>query len=206
VRAVYTRPADPARPVVCLDETSRHLRGAGAPPRPVAPGTPARHADAYVRGGVCTLCLITAPLRGWRPVRARTRRARADWAATLKEWVDGHDPHAEKVVLVQDTLTIHSPASLYAAFPPAEATRLADRLEIHHPPTHGSWLTRAEIELAALSRPCLDRRLPDQETLTREVAVWEERRNSTACPLNGRFTTADARIKLKHLYPSFEDC
>ena len=203
---VYTRPADPARPVVCLDETSRQLLGEVAPPQPVRPGTPARQDYVYVRGGVCNLFLVTEPLRGWRHVRTSTQRARADWAATIKELVDVHYPQAKTIVLVMDNLNTHSPASLYEAFPPAEAKRLADRLEIHYTPKHGSWLNMAEIELAALSRQCLDRRLPDQETLMREVAAWEQRRNSIACPIDGRFTTADARIKLKHLYPSFEDC
>jgi len=202
---VYTRPADPARPVVCLDETSRQLRGEVAPPQPVTPGAPARQDYEYVRGGVCNLFLVTEPLRGWRHVRVTTQRARADWAAMIKDLVDVHYPQAEKIVLVQDNLTIHSPASLYAAFPPAEAKRLADRLEIHNTPKHGSWLNMAEIELSALSRQCLDRRLPDQETLSREVAAWEERRNSTVSSISWRFTTADARIKLKHLYPSVDD-
>jgi len=202
---VDTRPADPARPVVCLDETSRQLLGEVAPPQPVTPGTPARQDYEYVRGGVCNLFLVTEPLRGWRHVRVTTQRARADWAATIKDLVDVHYPQAEKIVLVQDNLNIHSPASLYAAFPPAEAKRLADRLEIHNTPKHGSWLNMAEIELSALSRQCLDRRLPDQETLTREVAAWEERRNSTVSSISWRFTTADARIKLKHLYPSVDD-
>jgi len=138
-------------------------------------------------------------------VRVTTQRGREDWAATIKDVVDVHYPQAEKIVLVQDNLNIHSPASLYAAFPPAEAKRLADRLEIHNTPKHGSWLNMAEIELSALSRQCLDRRLPDQEALSREVAAWVERRNSTVSSISWRFTTADARIKLKHLYPSVDD-
>jgi DDE superfamily endonuclease len=202
---VYTRPYDPARPMVCLDETSRQLLDEVTPPLPLTPGTPARQDHEYVRGGVCNLFVVTEPLRGWRHVRVSARRTRLDWAATIQELVDVYYPGAEKIVLVLDNLNTHSPASLYEAFPPAEAKRLADRLEIHYTPKHGSWLNMAEIELAVLARQCLDRRVPDQETLTREVAAWEERRNGTPCTINWRFTTADARIKLKHLYPSFQD-
>lgn len=202
---VYTRPADPARPVVCLDETSRQLLGEVTPPLPPVPGTLARQDYEYVHGGVANLFVVTEPLRGWRHVHVSARRTRLDWAATVKEVVDVHYPAAEKIVLVMDNLNTHSPASLYAAFPPAEAKRLADRLEIHYTPKHGSWLNMAEIELAALSRQCLSRRLPDHATLTGEVAAWEERRNSTPCTISWRFTTADARIKLKHLYPSIQD-
>ena len=202
---VYTRPADPARPVVCLDETSRQLLGEVTPPLPVRPGTPAREDYEYVRGGVCNFFLVTEPLRGWRHVHVSARRTRLDWAATIKELVDVYYPDAEKIVLVMDNLNTHSPASLYAAFPPAEAKRLADRLEIHYTPKHGSWLNMAEIELAVLAGQCLDRRLADQQTLTREVAAWEERRNTTPCTIKWRFTTADARIKLAHLYPSIHN-
>jgi len=203
---VYTRPYDPRYPQVCLDETSRQLLGEVTPPQPVIPGTPARQDYEYVRGGVDNLFVVTEPLRGWRHVCVRARRTRLDWAATIKELVDVHYPQAEKIVLVMDNLNTHTPASLYEAFPPAEAKRLADRLEIHYTPKHGSWLNMAEIELAVLARQCLDRRrVPDHATLTREVAAWEERRNSTPCTITWRFTTADARIKLKHLYPSFQD-
>ena len=205
MRAVYTRPYDPAHPQVCLDETSRQLLGEVTPPQPVRPGTPAREDDAYVRGGVCNLFLVTEPLRGWRHVHVSARRTRLDWAATIKELVDVYYPDAEKIVLVMDNLNTHSPASLYEAFPPAEAKRLAERLEIPYTPKHGSGLNRAEIELAALAQQCLDQRLPDQQTLEPEVAAWEERRNRMPCTITWRFTTADARIKLKHLYPSVQD-
>lgn len=203
---VYTRPFDPARPVLCLDETSRQLLGEVAPPQPPRPGTLARQDYEYTRGGVANLFVVTEPLRGRRHVRVRTHRARQDWAATIKEVCDVLYPTAQTIVLVQDNLNIHSPASLYEAFPPAEAKRLADRLEIHYTPKHGSWLNMAEIEISALSRQCLSRRLPDVETLTEEVAAWEEERNSAACTIDWRFTTADARIKLRHLYPSIHDC
>ncbi len=201
---VYTRPYAPRRPVLCLDETSRQLLGEVTPPLPVAPGQPARQDYEYVRGGVANLFLVTEPLRGWRQVTISDRRTRRDFAAVIQDLVEVHYPDAERLVLVLDNLNIHSPASLYEAFPPAEAKRLADKLEIHHTPKHGSWLNIAEIELSALSRQCLDRRLPDQPTLAREVTAWERRRNAATTAVDWRFTTADARIKLKHLYPSIQ--
>jgi len=201
---VYTRPFDPRRPVVCLDETSRQLLGDTTPALPVAPGRPARQDYEYARGGVANVFLACEPLRGWRHVTVSDRRTRLDFAAVIRDLIDVHYPGAERLVLVLDNLNIHSPASLYEAFPPAEAKRLADRLEIHHTPKHGSWLNIAEIELSALGRQCLDRRLPDQPTLAREVAAWQARRNAAATAVDWRFTTADARIKLKHLYPSFQ--
>ena len=202
---VYTRPYDPRRPQVCLDETSRQLLGEVTAPLPPAPGRPAREDYESVRGGVCHLVLVTEPLRGWRHVVVSDRRTRLDFAHVVKELVDTHYPDAERIVLVLDNLNTHSPASLYAAFPPAEAKRLADKLEIHHTPKHGSWLNMAEIELSVLAAQCLGRRLPDRATLAREVAAWQTERNATARTINWRFTTADARIKLKHLYPSFGD-
>jgi len=199
---VYHRPHDPARPVVCLDETSRQLLAEGRAPLPPAPGRPARHDPEYVRGGVVNLFLVTEPLRGWRQVRVSDRRTRLDWAHRVRELVDAHYPDAEKVVLVLDQLNTHSPASLYEAFPPAEAKRIADRLELHHTPKHGSWLNMAELELSALQRQCLDRRLADRATLDAEVAAWVRRRNAAEATTDWRFTTADARIKLKRLYPA----
>ena len=201
---VYTRPIDPRRPVLCLDETSRQLLAEVAPALPVAPGHPARQDYEYVRGGVANVFLVCEPLRGWRHVTVSDRRTRIDFAHCIKDLIDVHYPSVERIVLVMDNLNIHSPASLYEAFPPAEAKRLADKLEIHHTPKHGSWLNIAEIELGALSRQCLDRRLADQATLAREVAAWEQRRNAHTAAVDWRFTTADARIKLKHLYPSFQ--
>ncbi len=198
---VYTRPYDPRHPQVCLDETSRQLLGEVNPPRPVAPGQAARQDYEYVRDGVCNLFLVCEPLRGWRHVRVSEQRTRVDWAQCIKELVDVHFPEAERIVLVQDNLNTHTPASLYEAFGAAEAKRLADKLEIHYTPKHGSWLDMAEIELGVLSRQCLDRRLADRLTLEREVAAWEQRRNADTCRIDWRFTTADARIKLKHLYP-----
>ena len=202
---VYTRPADPRRPQVCLDETSRQLLGEVTPPLPAAPGRPTRQDYEYTREGVCNLFLVTEPLRGWRHVTVSDRRTRADFAHVVKELVDVHYPDAEAIVLVLDNLNTHTPASLYEAFPPAEAKRLADKLEIHYTPKHGSWLNMAEIELGVLAAQCLDRRLPDRATLEREVAAWEAARNAATRTIDWRFTTADARIKLDHLYPVFHD-
>ena len=205
VLAVYTRPYDPLRPQVSLDETSRQLLAEVNPPRPVAPGRPARQDYGYQRGGVCNLFLVAEPLAGWRQVMVSGRRTRIDWAHCIKGLVDVHYPDAERIVLVQDDLNTHTPASLYAAFAPAEARRLADRLELHYTPEHGSWLNMAEIELAMLAGQCLDRRLADRATLEREVAAWQAARNRAGRGVNWRFTTEDARIKLKHLYPTTHD-
>ena len=202
---VYTRPYDPARPVVCLDETSRQLLGEGRPPEPPAPGRPARRDPEYVRGGVVNLFLVTEPLRGWRQVRVSDQRTRLDWARCVKDLVDRHYPAAERIALVLDQLNTHTPASLYEAFPAAEAKRLADKLEIHYTPKHGSWLNMAEIELSALQRQCLDRRLADRPTMEREVAAWAADRNAATRTIDWRFTTEDARIKLKRLYPAYEE-
>jgi hypothetical protein len=202
---VYQRPDDPTRPVVCLDETSRQLLANVRPGLPVAPGHAARHDPEYVRGGVVNLFLVTDPLRGWRQVRVSAQRTRIDWAHCVRDLVDIHYPDADRIVLVMDQLNTHSPASLYQAFPPAEAKRIADRLEIHQTPKHGSWLNMAEIELSALQRQCLDRRLPDRPTLDREVTAWVRDRNAAEATIDWRFTTADARIKLKRLYPAVHD-
>jgi DDE superfamily endonuclease len=202
VLEVYTRPYDPLRPQVCLDETSRQLLGDVSPPCPVAPGRPAREDYEYVRHGVCNLFLVTEPLAGWRHVTVSDRRTRIDWAHCIKDLVDIHYPDAEQIVLVQDNLNTHTPASLYEAFPAAEARRLADKLELHYTPKHGSWLNMAEIELAMLAGQCLDRRLADRATLEREAAAWQAARNAAGRGVNWRFTTEDARIKLKHLYPT----
>ena len=201
----YTRPYDPRRPQICLDETSRQLLGEVIPPLPLAPGRPAREDYEYVRQGVCNLFLATEPLRGRRQVRVSDQRTRLDFAACIKELVDVQYPEAAAIVLVMDNLNTHTPASLYEAFPPAEAKRLTEKLELHYTPKHGSWLNMAEIELSVLAAQCLDRRLPDRAMLEREVAAWAAARNAAAKTVDWRFTTADARIKLKHLYPSFDD-
>jgi hypothetical protein len=202
VLEVYTRPYDPRRLQVCLDETSRQLLAEVNPPVPAAPGRPARQDYEYERRGVCNLFMVTEPLRNWRDVTVSARRTRIDWAHCVKELLEVHYPDADRVVLVQDNLNTHTPASLYEAFPPEEAKRLADRLEIHYTPKHGSWLNMAEIELSVLAEQCLDRRLADQATLEREVAAWKAARNRAGRGVNWRFTTEDARIKLKHLYPT----
>ncbi len=202
---VYQRPVDPKRPQVCLDETSRQLLGEGRPPRPPAPGHPARRDAEYTREGVVNLFLVCEPLRGWRQVRVSEQRTRLDWAHCVKDLVDVHYPDAEQIVLVMDQLNTHSPASLYEAFPPVEAKRLANKLEIHYTPKPGSWLNMAEIELSILQRQCLDRRLADRPALEREVAAWTADRNRAIRTIDWRFTTADARIKLKRLYPAYQE-
>jgi hypothetical protein len=199
------RPLDPARPVVCLDETSRQLLGEVRDPLPPVPGRSARRDPEYVRGGVANLFLVTEPLRGWRAVQVSQQRTRLDFARCIKQLVDVHYPAAERIVLVLDQLNTHSPASLYAAFPPTEAKRLSDKLEIHYTPKHGSWLNMAELELAILQRQCLVQRLPDQATMDRAVTAWATQRNAATTAVDWQFTTADARIKLRRLYPAFDD-
>lgn len=201
---VYQRPLDPARPLVCLDETSRQLLGDVRAPLPVRPGSSARYDPEYVRGGVVNCFLVTAPLLGWREVEVRERRTRIDWASCVRDLVDVHFPDAERIVLVMDQLNIHSPASLYAAFPPAEAKRIAGKLEIHQTPKHGSWLNMAEIELSVLQRQCLDQRFADRASMEQAVAAWVGARNASESAIDWRFTTNDARIKLRRLYPAFE--
>jgi len=201
---VYQRPYDPDRPLICLDETSRQVLTETRASLPLAPGRPARHDPEYARDGVVNLFLVSEPLRGQRQVRLSERRTRIDFAHCIKDVVDVHYPHAERIVLVLDQLNTHSPASLYEAFPPAEAKRLADKLEIHYTPRHGSWLNMAEIELSALQRQCLDRRLGDRVTMEHEAAAWVAARNAAGATIDWQFSTEDARIKLKRLYPSFQ--
>jgi hypothetical protein len=203
VLEVYTRPHNPARPLVCLDETSKQLVAETRTPLPMRPGQPARYDYEYERHGTASLFMLFAPLEGWRHVKVTERRTAVDYAHVLKELSDVHFAGAEKIVLVQDNLNTHTPASLYEAFPPEEARRLVERFEWHFTPKHGSWLDMAESELAVLSGQCLDRRIPDKEALTREVAAWLDRRNTHHAKADWRFTTEDARIKLKSLYPAF---
>ncbi len=202
---VYQRPADPTRPLICLDETSRQLLAETHPPLPAAPGRPARHDAEYVRGGVVNCFLVTAPLQGWRQVRVSDQRTRVDWAQCIRELVDVHYPDAARIVLVMDNLNTHTPAALYTAFPPAEAKRLADKLEIHYTPKHGSWLNMAEIELSVLQRQCLNQRLGDRATLEHAVRAWTADRNARTRRIDWQFTTTDARTKLKRLYPAYDD-
>jgi hypothetical protein len=202
VLQVYQLPYDPAYPQVCLDEASKQLIGEVAPPQPAAPGKPARVDYEYEREGTCNLFMMCEPLRGWRHVKVTERRTRKDWAACIKELVDVHYPQATKIRLVGDNLNTHTGASLYEAFPPEEARRLLEKLEFHYTPKHGSWLDMAESELSVLSRQCLSRRIPDKESLTKQVAAWQIARNSKNATADWHFTTADARIKLKRLYPT----
>jgi hypothetical protein len=205
VLEVYTRPYDPARPVVCLDECAKQLVAETRVPLPAEPGQVERHDYEYERRGTANLFMLCEPLAGWRHVKVTERRTAADFAEVVRELLDVHHPQAKTVVLVMDNLNTHRLASLYRAFPPEEARRLAGRLEIHHTPKHGSWLDMAEIELSALATQCLDRRIGDLDTLRREVAAWQDARNAAGGTVNWRFTTADARIKLKRLYPSIEN-
>ena len=202
VLEVYHRPHDPECPVVCLDETSKQLIVETRVPIAAKPGQPARYDYEYERNGTANLFMLFAPLEGWRHVEVTDRRTAVDYARLLKELSDVHFPDATKIVLVQDNLNTHEPASLYKAFPAAEARRLVERFEWHCTPKHGSWLNMAESELAVLSTQCLDQRIPDKPALTREVAAWEGKRNKKHTKADWRFTTADARVKLKRLYPS----
>lgn len=194
-------PHDPRFPVVCMDESSKQMVGEVNAPIPAAPGHGRIIDHEYVRNGVAMFLVEVEPLTGRRHVEVSERRTRQDWARFIKSMLDERYPLASKVRLVVDNLNIRSIASLYETFPPAEARRLAKKLEIHYPPKHGSWLNIAEIELSALSRQCLDRRIPDITAMRREVAAWQRHRNQRGAPINWRFTTEDARIKLTRLYP-----
>jgi len=202
---VYIRPYDPYRPLVCLDETSKQLLRDTRASQPPAPGRPSRVDYEDEREGVVNLFLCCEPLAGRRWVDVTARRTRRDWAKQIQQRVDVRSPDAERIVLVMDQLNTHTPGALYDVFAPAEAKRLAEKLEIHYTPKHGSWLNIAEIEFSVLSRQCLDRRVPDAATLAREVAAWQQRRNAATCTVDWRFTTANARIKLKRLYPSLQE-
>ena len=202
VLAVYTRPHDPARPLVCLDETSKQLIIETRHPQPMKPGQPERVDYEYERNGTANLFMLFAPLEGWRHVSVTDRRTAIDYAHILKELSDLHFPDAERIVLVQDNLNTHVKSSLYEAFPAAEARRLVERFEWHYSPKHGSWLNMAESELAILTGQCLDRRIPDKPTLKAETGAWVQKRNTENNKADWHFTTDAARIKLKHLYPS----
>ena len=204
VLETYQKPRDPDRPLVCLDETSKQLIVETRAPIPAKPGQPARHDYEYERNGVANLFMMFAPLEGWRHVKVTDHHAAVDYAQVLKELSDLHFPDADKIVLVQDNLSTHTTASLYAAFPAPEARRLANRFEWHYTPKHGSWLDMAESELAVLTSQCLSRRIPDKPTLEKEVAAWERHRNKHHAKADWQFTTENARVKLKRLYPQFE--
>jgi DDE superfamily endonuclease len=198
---VYHRPSDPRRPVVCMDETSEQLIGEVREPLPLGPGRVERYDSVYVRNGVANLFLAFEPLAGWREVTVTDTRKRTDWAYFIRELVDDRYREAERVVLVMDQLNTHSVASLYEAFEPEEARRIAERLEVHHTPRHGSWLNMAEIELSALSRD-LPQRVGDRAAMTQHVGAWKGRRNAARVKADWQFTTADARTKLHKLYPT----
>jgi hypothetical protein len=202
VLEVYHRPHDPEYPVVCVDETSKQLISETRVPIKAKPGQPARHDYEYERNGTANLFMMFAPLEGWRHVEVTDRHTAVDFAHMLRDLSDTHFPGAKKIVLMEDNLNTHKPASLYEAFPAAEARRLVERFEWHYTPKHGSWLNMAESELSVLSGQCLDRRIPDKQTLTEEVAAWEQARNKKHVKADWQFTTADARVKLKRLYPA----
>jgi hypothetical protein len=202
VLEVYHRPYDPKRPVLCIDETFKQLIGETRTPLPLGPGMVERYDHAYVRHGVASLFLACEPLAGWRHIAVTEHRGRVDWAGFIRSLLDGRYAQAERVVLVMDQLNTHARASLYEAFPPEEAKRLAERIELHHTPKHGSWLNIAEIELSVLGRQCLARRIAQQDTLRRKVEHWEQQRNAAVTKVDWHFTTKQARIKLRSLYPS----
>lgn len=204
VLEVYHRPHNPKRPVVALDETSKQLVGEVVQPLPPAPGQPERFDYEYVRNGTANLFMLSEPLAGWRHVMVTERRTAKDFAEVLRWLAEDVYPEAEKVVLVMDNLNTHKLASLYGAFPPEQARRLAERFEIHHTPKHGSWLNVAEIELSVLARQCLDRRIASVEELLQELEPWETERNDREVGVKWQFTTADARVKLRRLYPAIE--
>ena len=202
VLTVYKRDFSRDEPLVCMDETSKQLTKETRRPIRATRGRPARYDYEYERNGVSNLFMFFEPLAGKRLVSVTDRRTKADWAMQIKELLDVHYRSARKVTLVMDNLNTHTGASLYQVFEQHEARRLLDRLDIHYTPKHGSWLNMAEIELGVLARQCLNRRIPDKATLTAEVAAWEQRRNAAEAKVDWRFTTADARIKLKRLYPT----
>ncbi len=201
VLEVYKRPYDPAFPVVCLDETNRQLIEETRKAVPVRPGRSRRTDYEYRRRGVVNLFMMFEPLAAKRQVKLSQQRTRKDWAECVRDLVDVHYPEAQKIVLVEDNLNTHSVGSLYETFSPEEARRLAEKLELHYTPKHGSWLNMAEIEIGVLSRQCLSQYIPTEEKMRREVTAWEQKRNQANATVDWQFTTDDARIKLKRLYP-----
>ena len=204
VLEVYHRQYGDNEVLVCLDETSKQQVKETRLSRPARPGAVNIYDYEYERNGVSNMFMLFAPLEGWRRVEVTDRRTKADWARVVRQLVDEDYPDKDRIVLVMDNLNTHHPASLYEAFEPAEARRIAERLEIHYTPKHGSWLNMAEIEIGALVRQCLNRRIPEKGVLRREAAAWQQQRNRNTIRADWRFTTADARIKLKSLYPSIQ--
>ena len=202
VLEIYHLPYDPDYPVVCMDESSKQMLREVRRSIPASPGRSERYDTEYERNGTGNIFMFFEPLAAKRYVDITNTRKAVDWALQIMDLVDHKYPDVKKIILVMDNLNTHKGASLYKAFPPEEARRILDRIEFHYTPKHGSWLNMAEIELSILGRQCLNRRIPDQKTFRKEVAVWQEKRNSIAGPMNWRFTTSDARIKLKKLYPT----
>ena len=202
VLEVYHRPHNPKQPLVCFDEGTKQQTKQTRTPLPAKPGTLARYDYEYERNGTSNLFIFFAPLESWRHIKVTERRTMVDFAHCMRDLVDIHFPDAEKIIMVMDNLNTHKVASLYEAFPPAEARRVIEKLEIHYTPKHGSWLNMAEIELSVLHRQCLEGRIPDRSTLQAEVGAWESRRNAAEATVHWRFTTEDARVKLYKLYPS----
>jgi len=205
VLELYHEPYDPLRPVVCFDEGAKQLISETRVSLPMQPGQPQRYDYEYERHGTCNLFVFSEPLVAWRKVDVTDQRTMIDYARCMKYLTDERYPNAKLIRVVQDNLNTHKPAALYKAFPPEEARRILKRLEFHHTPKHGSWLNIAEIELSVLIRQCLDRRIGDKKTLIDEVRAWNTVRNINAKVIDWQFTTADARIKLKKLYPSFHN-
>jgi transposase len=205
VLEVYRRPYDSQRPVVCLDEQSKQLVKETRPTIPAKPGRNQRMDYEYERNGTANLFMRFEPLAGRRRVKVTDQRTKVDFAHAIRDMVDEDYPEAKVIVLVMDNLNTHKPAALYEAFEPAEARRLIEKLEIHYTPKHGSWLNMAETELSVMTKQCLDRRIPDVATLRREIAAWERQRNKSRSKINWQFTTHDARIKLRKLYPSIQN-
>jgi DDE superfamily endonuclease len=201
VLEVYQRPLDPAHPVICMDETSKQLVGETRVALPVKPGQPPREDYEYERQGVANLFLFSEPLIGWRQIQVTERRTRMEWATAMRELADQHYPMAERITVVLDNLNTHGSASFYEAFAPHEARRLSERFEFHYTPKHGSWLNMAEIEFSVLSRQCLDRRIGEIGVLRSEIGAWQQKQNAASKIIDWQFTTAEARVKLKRLYP-----
>ena len=202
VLAIYQRPHDPKRPLVCLDEAAKQLVSATRLPIPMRPGRVGRHDYEYKRAGTANLFIAFAPLEGRRHVKVTSHRGKTDYAHFLAELADEHFADAEKIILVQDNLNTHSPASLYATFKPAKARRIADKFEWHYTPKHGSWLNMAEAELSVLSRQCLKKRIGTHDKLASDTAAWATARNNNRCVADWQFTNDHARVKLTKLYPS----
>ena len=204
VLETYKKPYDARRPVVCMDETSKQLVKETRQPIAIKAGQPLRYDYEYERHGVANLFMFCEPLRGWRRVSVTERRTKIDWAQQIRQLVDEDYPDAQRIILVMDNLNTHRVSSLYEAFPPAEARRLIDKLDVVHTPKHGSWLNIAEIELNVLSRQCLDQRIADQHLLVKQTDAWETDRNTATVKVDWQYTTEDARIKLKRLYPKIQ--